>query len=229
MASKNTTSRSIALLSGGLSTAPLLDYCESHFDSTTPVYIRSGFRWEDAELFWLKKILRHKKREGVESLEILELPLRDLYQFHWSVTGVKVPKGDSQKSDRTIIGRELMMLTKALAMAISRDNRAVVYGRHIGSSSSGFQISPKDLMVFAQSYLGEKTELRMPFLELSAEQLISGQGPESIHFLSCLNPRGMSHCGECFKCFGRKMSVFKAGILDTTIYARQESLLETSS
>lgn len=226
MTSKNTISRSIALVSGGLATASLLDYCESHFNVTTPVYVRSGFRWEDAELFWIKKILRHKKREGVESLEVIELPLRDLYQFHWSVTGVKVPQGDSKKYERTIAGRELLMLGKVAVMATLRENPVIIYGRHISSSSGGFEIPSKDLLKITQDYLGQAAEVRMPFIELSAEQLISGQGPEATYFFSCLNPRGMAHCGECFKCFGRKMNVFKAGVLDKTLYARQDSLLE---
>lgn len=75
-----------------------------------PVYIRQGLAWERAELRHLRRYLR---AVGLGPLTVLELPVRDLYGRHWSLTGRRAPGARTADAAVFLPGRNLMLLSKA--------------------------------------------------------------------------------------------------------------------
>ena len=45
----------IVLVSGGIESSVLLFDCLNRYESVTPMYIQNHLRWEEVEIFWLKK------------------------------------------------------------------------------------------------------------------------------------------------------------------------------
>jgi len=210
------------LTSGGIVSLALLEYCADKFGSVVPIYIQSGFRCEEAELFWLKKLLRNRKTDNVESLEILSLPLRDAYQSHWSVTGVKVPSGKDRFKDTYLPGRDILLLSKAALFSAFQGASASA----VGFSKSHFSNGPTNVV---RSQIGDLISRSLdthvtivaPFESKRREEIlfdIRGLGFE--YTFSCLNPKGYQHCGDCYKCHERKICFFKTGITDKTHYHR---------
>jgi 7-cyano-7-deazaguanine synthase in queuosine biosynthesis len=220
-AAKSTKKNSVCLLmSGGIVSLALLDYYSKQFPHVIPVYIHMGFRWEECELYWLKKYLRGHKGENLEALEILHLPLRDSFQSHWSVTGVKTPTGKEHLKDIYLPGRDLVMLNKAaiFSAAAGSVNLAVGFLKSHSMISRG-----NDTLARATELISKSLEVNMniltPFATKNREDalfIMKDQGYE--YSFSCLSPKGYQHCGECYKCHERKISFFKTGITDKTQY-----------
>src|SRR5688572_13348835 len=81
----------IALLfSGGLDSAILLGELLKDGCRVQPLFIRSGLMWEDCELSAASAFIGALKSPAVAGLRILEVPVRDTYEQHWSLTGVGV-------------------------------------------------------------------------------------------------------------------------------------------
>src|SRR5712671_2422311 len=78
-----------------------------------PIFIRYGLVWETAELQHLRKFLCSAKIPGVQSLKVLDLPVRDLYGVHWSTTGRNVPHARTPDEAVYLPGRNLLLLSKA--------------------------------------------------------------------------------------------------------------------
>ncbi|MGH9175737.1 MAG: hypothetical protein ACRD1H_15340, partial [Vicinamibacterales bacterium] len=68
----------IVLISGGLDSAVLLAY-EAARTPVSPVYVRVGLAWEDAELRMLRHLLASPTFGELAPLEILDLDMRDVY------------------------------------------------------------------------------------------------------------------------------------------------------
>ncbi len=121
---KETVKRSAnacVLVSGGVESAVLLADALSRYDQVTPIYVRNHLRWEDIELFSLKNFLRHLKQTNLKSLRILDLPMRELYEGHWSITGIKVPGAGSRDESMYLPGRNIVFLSKAAVFAASKN------------------------------------------------------------------------------------------------------------
>lgn len=213
------------LTSGGIVSLALLEYCAERYGTVVPLYVQCGFRCEEAELFWLKKLLRGRKKDNVEPLEVIPLPLRDIYQTHWSVTGVKVPSGKDRLKDTHIQGRDVLLLMKAALYGVHQGAQVFAIGF---SKSHSFHGHPETVrsqieQLVAQS-LDNSIEIIAPFENKRREDILfNNQELGSEYSFSCLSPKGYQHCGECFKCHERKMSFFKTGIADKTHYYRSLS------
>jgi 7-cyano-7-deazaguanine synthase len=64
----------------------------------------------------------------VAPLEILDLPIADLYGEHWSVTGVNPPDDRSPDEATYLPGRNILLLAKAGVFAAANGCRAIVLG-----------------------------------------------------------------------------------------------------
>src|SRR3989344_3742276 len=117
-----------ALVSSGIDSLALLQNLSSEYEKILPVYMQAGFRWEEAELFWLKKFLRAGKIKNAEPLEILSLPLRDVCGSHWSVTGVKVPDSTAKAEELFMPGRFMLFLSKAAFFCAARKIGEIAVG-----------------------------------------------------------------------------------------------------
>ena len=100
------------LVSGGVESSVLLADALTRYDNVTPLYIRNHLRWEETELSWLKKFLREFKSDKLMPLKVLELPMRDLYESHWSITGIGVPGSKSRDEAVYLPGRNVIFLAK---------------------------------------------------------------------------------------------------------------------
>ncbi|HEV2969435.1 MAG TPA: 7-cyano-7-deazaguanine synthase [Pirellulales bacterium] len=101
------------LASGGLDSCILLSHLLERGYGVRPFYVRSGLVWQDEELRYLKRYLQRVGTERLRELVLFDLPLRDLYDGHWSVSGDGVP--DESTADEAVFlpGRNLLLSVKA--------------------------------------------------------------------------------------------------------------------
>src|SRR5262245_38943613 len=98
--------RTIAVLtSGGLDSAILAAETARDHATVQPLYIRNGLRWEATELDYLRRFLQAIRRPALLPLQVLELPVADLYGEHWSISGRDVPDADSPDEAVFLPGR----------------------------------------------------------------------------------------------------------------------------
>src|SRR5437762_3243792 len=83
------------LVSGGLDSAILLAEACRHAQAVHPLYVRFGLAWEEAELAHLRRFLDAITCPSLGSLVVLDMPVRDVYGSHWSLTGEGVPGADT--------------------------------------------------------------------------------------------------------------------------------------
>ena len=83
------------LASGGLDSSILIGHLLAQGRPVQPFYIRTGLRWQSAELPALTRFLTAIATNDLQKLVVLDLPLADLYDGHWSMTGDNVPAADS--------------------------------------------------------------------------------------------------------------------------------------
>src|SRR2546423_14013466 len=102
------------LTSGGVDSAILLAESLKSHAPVWPLYIRSGLAWEEAELHYLSRFLGKIACPGLQPLQVLELPVADLYGAHWSLTGKNVPDAHSPDEAVFLPRRDLLPLAKSL-------------------------------------------------------------------------------------------------------------------
>src|SRR6185295_6790752 len=70
--------------------------------------------WEALELRAVERFVQALDSPQIEPLVTLDLPLADLYQDHWSVTGKSVPAADTPDEAVYLPGRNALLVIKAL-------------------------------------------------------------------------------------------------------------------
>ena len=214
--------RAAVLASGGVESGALLADCLARYDEVTPVYVQNGLRWEKAEFFWLKKLLRKIRSPKLKPLKVLCLAMEDLYEKHWSVTGKKVPGSASPDEAVYLPGRNLVLLSKASIFAVGKDISSVEIGVLSGNPFS--DSAPSFFLKFSKALsggLGKLIAIRAPFQKMKKEDVILAwkRFPLEMTF-SCIDPKGFEHCGRCNKCAERKKAFFAAGVKDRTKYKK---------
>ena len=210
------------LVSGGIESSVLLNDALGRYDHVTPVYIKNHLRWEDTELFCLKNFVRGLKQNNLRPLVILDLTMRDLYEGHWSITGIKIPSGRSLDDTVYLPGRNIVFLSKAACFAamkgISVIEIGVLRGNPFADSTKQFFKKMSDVLSMG---LSTKLEVKAPFQKMKKEDVIALGKKLPLEFtFSCLNPKGYEHCGDCNKCVERKKAFFAAGVFDKTKYKK---------
>ena len=216
------SSDACVLVSGGVESTVLLHEALERYRRVTPIYVRNHLRWEDTELFCLKNVLRGLKQNNLRPLKVFELSLRDLYETHWSITGIKIPGTHSKDESVYLPGRNIIFLSKAAAYAAMHDIQiielGVLRGNPFPDSSKNFLKKMSEVLSLG---LGKTIEARAPFQKLKKEDVVVRGRKLSLEMtFSCLNPKGYEHCGECNKCTERKKAFFAAGVFDKTKYKK---------
>ncbi len=209
------------LVSGGLDSAILLGESLRHRPAVHPLYVRTGLFWETVELQHLYRFL-----EAISgpALQILEMPVADLYGKHWSITGQNVP--DERTADEAVFlpGRNVLLLAKALLWCHLHNVPEIALGV-LGSNPF-----PDATPTFFAAYSGAvnqavrgRVEVWRPYAGLHKAEVMrrSRDLPLELSF-SCIRPIAGRHCGRCNKCAERRRAFAEAGLPDATPYHGEE-------
>lgn len=218
------------LLSGGLDSSILLTHFLSQGQRVQPFYIRSNLIWEKAELRALRQFLRAVASPGLEELVVLDLPLDDLYDGHWSLSGEQTPGAETPDEAVYLPGRNPLLVIKAALWCQMRGIHRLALAP-LGSNP--FADATDDFFDEFQSALSRaaSAEIRIerPFANLDKRQVMElGQScPLELTF-SCIAPVDSLHCGACNKCAERQAAFRLVARPDYTSYHKAASRPLTS-
>jgi 7-cyano-7-deazaguanine synthase len=162
-----------------------------------PVFIRHGLRWEALELCALRRFL---KAAQLPAPVVLDLPVRDLYGRHWSVTGKGTPGARSADAAVYLPGRNLLLLAKAAVFCAQRGIGTIAVGSLAGNPFP--DATPKFFRDFGRV---ARVRVIAPYRRLTKVQVLRrGRGLPLHLTFSCLAPRRGRPCGCCNKCAERQ-------------------------
>ena len=210
------------LVSGGIESSVLLNDALGRYDHVTPLYIRNHLRWEDTEIFCLKNFLRGLKQNNLKPLVILDMTMRDVYDSHWSITGIRIPNGKTRDNSVYLPGRNIIFLSKVAIYAAMKNigviEIGVLRGNPFADATKVFFKKMSDVLSMG---LSTELQVKAPFQKMKKEDVIALGKKLPLEFtFSCLNPKGYEHCGDCNKCVERKKAFFAAGVFDKTKYKK---------
>jgi 7-cyano-7-deazaguanine synthase len=209
------------LLSGGLDSCILVAALLKEGRRVRPLYVRSGLVWEPEELGAVRRWLEALRSPRLEKLVVLDLPLTDLYQGHWSLTGRGAPDAASADDAVYLPGRNALLMVKPALWCklhgVERLALGVLASNPFADATAAF------FELFESAWncgAGSRLEILRPFTGLSKQQVMElGRGlPLELTF-SCIAPSGGLHCGRCNKCAERTAAFRLVGVEDPTRYA----------
>jgi len=214
-----------ALTSGGLDSAILLAELLKVHDSVQPLYIRTGLVWEGAELEHLKRFLSAISAPGLRPLQILEMPVGDLYGRHWSITGKDVPDSDTTDEAVYLPGRNVLLLAKGILWCHLHDVTALALG--VLGSNPFADATPQFFAAYQDAVnqaVNGRVGIVLPFAGKTKREVmgLGARLPLGLTF-SCIRPQGGRHCGRCNKCAERRRAFAEAGLTDPTEYQPEGS------
>jgi 7-cyano-7-deazaguanine synthase len=211
------------LLSAGLDSA-VLAASEARTRRVHPVYVSTGLAWEECELAALDRLLAAAPLAGcTEPLAKLTFTVHDLYPAtHWALRG-EPPAFDTPDEDVYLTGRNIALLSKTAIYAaqhkVGRIALAPLAGNPFPDATRAFF----DAMARALSLgLDHAITIDTPFASIAKSDVIRlgvELGVPLDLTLSCMNPQGNLHCGQCSKCRERRDAFNEAGVADPTRYA----------
>ena len=210
----------VALLySGGLDSSVLLLQLLAEGCRVQPLYVVSGLIWENAELLAARRFLQAVACPDLAELATLQMPLGDIYDGHWSLTGRGVP--DAQSADEAVYlpGRNPLLTVKARIWCQLQGIGQLAIG--CLATSPFADASPEFFEQFEtvmDSAAGGHVRLVRPLADKRQGMRWGRSAPLELT-LSCLAPRGTLHCGVCNKCAERRSAFAEAGLVDRTRYA----------
>ena len=230
--SRDPTTRTAVLCSAGLDSAVLLAH-EARRGHVTPVYVSVGLAWEDAERRLLARLLDSPALRGrTAPVAELAFTMRDVYpETHWAIEG-RAPGYFTPDEDVYLVGRNLVLLTKAAVFCAQRRLDRIVIGPLAGNPFPDATPAFFDTLARAVSLgLDRAIAIDAPFRSLDKPDVIRLGASLGVPFeltLSCMSPVDGRHCGACSKCRERHDAFLDAGIDDPTDYAALQSSGRTS-
>lgn len=214
----------VVLFSSGLDSAVLLADAVARFGGAQPVYVAAGLAWESPEQAVAARFLdAMPSSAGVRPLVTLDVTMRDLFPAaHWAITGT-APAFDTPDSDVYIDGRNIILLSKTGVYAARSGLSRILIGPLSGNPFP--DASPEFFRSMAHTLsigLGTGIEIEAPFLAMKKADVIRRGMSLQVPFaltLSCMQPAGGIHCGQCSKCRERLDAFREAGAEDPALYA----------
>jgi 7-cyano-7-deazaguanine synthase len=209
------------LLSGGLDSSILLATLLQCGRPVRPFYIRTDVVWAAAELCAIGRFLAAVDSPRLDDLVVFDLPLSDLYQNHWSITGINVP-GDTTPDEAVFLpGRNALLAIKPLIWCqqngINELALAVLQGNPFADAQPEFFAAFGAAMTHGG---GAPVRVIRPFAGMSkADVLALGRDLPLVHTFSCIAPQKGLHCGRCNKCGERRQAFASLGLTDPTTYS----------
>ena len=216
---------SCVLFSGGLDSAVLLAIERRDHSPVFPIHVRSGFAWEDAERRAIDRLLASAVfSSGVAPLTTLAVDMRDIYPAtHWAVTG-QPPAYDTPDEDVYLDGRNIVLLSKTAVLAARLSSPRIALGSLSDNPFPDATPAFVDAIARALSLgLNHTIEIARPLIAFHKDRVVHlglELGVPLELSMSCMNPVGDQHCGECSKCRERQDAFKAAGVKDDTPYAR---------
>ncbi len=210
----------LVLVSGGIDSAVLVWELSTQFREVIPMYVRSGFRWEAAERYWLGRYLKALANSTLSPLKTIDLPIADIYANHWGMTGRATPGFDSPDQAVYLPGRNILLLSKAAIYAslngIETIASGILKGNPFPDSTPYFL---RTLEVALSEGLQSPLTVITPYSQRSKGDVLKRGGhlPLSLTF-SCIAPRKYTHCGHCNKCAERMRAFHTLNLDDPTRY-----------
>lgn len=221
--------RAAVLISGGLDSAILLGEFAREYREVHPLYVRAGHVWESVELEFLTRFLAALGDRRPRPLQVLDVPVGDLLPDHWSVNGQGMPAVNDPDETVYLPGRNVLLLGKAMIWCHLRGVGTVALGILKGNpfadATPGFFRSYTGAVNLA---VGGEVRLRTPYSGLGKTEVLRRGHELGLPLgltLSCLNPAGSMHCGDCNKCTERRLAFARAGIPDPTEYRKIHPLV----
>jgi 7-cyano-7-deazaguanine synthase len=210
------------LVSGGLDSDVLLAEAAKKYRRVWPVYVAQGLRWEKEELYWLKRYLSAIRSKGIAPLQILSVPMADLYGSHWSTGKKPVPGARTPDQSVYLPGRNMALSVKAAVFAAMRKIPVLALG---SLDHNPFpDASPRFFKAWGKALgagLGTRLKVLAPYRTLSKVDVIRRGARLPLHLsFSCISPKGKRHCGRCNKCAERRRAFKTAKVKDRTVYAK---------
>lgn len=209
------------LVSGGLDSLALVYFFLEKKFAVWPIYVKCNLGWEKAEIIWLKKALKSVRSPRLRPLAVLPLSLGHAYDKNWSRTG-KTPSHRSSDASVFLPARNLLMATQACLFLYAKNVSRLAFGTLKGNPFQDGNRSYFRLLgsVLSKSF-GRPIQVIGPFLGKTKKDIaLRFQHLDLASSFSCINPKGLMHCGICNKCAERKKAFRAAGIKDRTVYAK---------
>jgi 7-cyano-7-deazaguanine synthase len=190
------------LFSGGIDSSILLMELLRQGHAVQPFYVDSQLAWQGEELRAALRLLQAVAQPLLRELVILSMPLADVYQNHWSITGREVPSDSTSDAAVYLPARNPLLIVKPR-----------MYCQHLGIGklaiaclrNNPFPDATPEFFALLETVLDTAAsghvELLRPFAKLDKQQVmdLAGECPLKLTF-SCLAPENGHHCGKCNKC-----------------------------
>lgn len=208
------------MLSGGLDSCIVLAHLLAQRRQVQPFYIRTGVNWERCELVAAEQFLKAVDSPLLLPLIKLELPLRDIYGQHWSLTGTQVPDAVSPDEAVFLPGRNALLMVKAVVWCqlngVDELALATLGTSPFADASVEFVNRFQDAMSFGAA---RPVRIVLPFADQGKRAVMELGRQLPLHFsFSCIAPVAGLHCGKCNKCEERRQSFRRAEMEDLTNY-----------
>jgi len=209
------------LASGGMDSCVLVaDLAEDA--KVSPLYVRKGLAWEDAELAALTSFINALGNQNVGPVIMLTLPVKDVYGEHWSISGEGVPGFDTPDTAVHIPGRNVLLIGLSAVWCSTHNIHRIAIG------SLGGNPFPDAAPTFFESYaaslsqgLSHRITVEAPYRGMSKPELIKTHSHLPLELsLTCMAPVDGVHCGDCNKCRERQEAFAEAEVKDRTRYAQ---------
>ncbi len=190
------------------------------YRAVTPIYVRAGLRWEAGEIALLRRYLRRLRSPRLRPLQVVSLPMADLYGRHWSTSG-RTPGYHEGAASVYLPGRNIALFAKGATFCALHGIPTLISGVLCGNPYP--DATPAFMRAIQRALragLDAPIRIRTPFRSLGKDRVVRRGRRLPLHLtLSCSNPRRGRHCGNCSKCAERIEAFLRAGVPDPTHYA----------
>ncbi|HLG60112.1 MAG TPA: 7-cyano-7-deazaguanine synthase [Vicinamibacterales bacterium] len=219
MASRPSTA---VLFSSGLDSA-VLAAAEARTSHVHPIYISTGLAWEHEERAAVDRLLAAAVYTDLMPVARLTFTVEDLYPpTHWALRGTP-PAFDTPDEDVYLTGRNVILLSKTAIYCAQHKIPRIAIGPLAGNPFPDATADFFQTMARAVSLgLAQEITIDAPFVTMDKSEVIRlgvELGVPLEMTLSCMNPSGGRHCGQCSKCRERRDAFHEAGVPDPTLYA----------